>query len=100
MANSPTIDRAQVEHVARLASLSLTQDEADRFTKELGAIVGYVEELMTLDTTDVPPTTHGQLERMVLRSDDVRPGLTQGAALAQAPRQSDGGFAVPSFLEG
>jgi aspartyl-tRNA(Asn)/glutamyl-tRNA(Gln) amidotransferase subunit C len=96
---SPKIDRALVLHVAKLASLSLGEAEVDRFTAELARIVQHVEQLDALDTRDVPPTAHVQLDRMPLRADEVRPGLSHEEALAQAPRVEADGFAVPAFVE-
>src|SRR4051794_34826491 len=93
------IDRAQIEHVAVLSSLSLTEAEAVKMTEEIGAILGYVDELSALDTSDVPPTAHVQLERTAWRADDVVPGVSHEDALAQAPRAAQGGFAVPGFVE-
>jgi aspartyl-tRNA(Asn)/glutamyl-tRNA(Gln) amidotransferase subunit C len=96
---APPIDRAMVQHVAKLASLSLSDDEADRFAAELARIVSYVEQLETLDTREVPPTAHVQLDRAPWREDEVKPCLTHEEALAQAPRAEEGGFAVPTFVE-
>jgi aspartyl-tRNA(Asn)/glutamyl-tRNA(Gln) amidotransferase subunit C len=97
--SSPRIDRARVEHVAKLASLSLTPEEAERLTHDLAAIVGYVQELDTLDTRDVPPTSHVQLGASPLRADTPLPSLGHDEALAAAPRKDHGGFAVPTFVE-
>ena len=91
--------RIDVHHVARLASLSLSDAEAARFEQELGKIVAYVAQLDELDTSDVPPTAHVQLDRLPVRSDDVRPGLSHDDALAQAPSVDGEGFAVPTFVE-
>lgn len=96
---APKVDQALVMRVAKLASLSLSDGEADRFAAELASIVGYVELLDELDTRDVPPTAHLELDRTPWRDDEPRPGLSHEEALAQAPRVEQGGFAVPSFLE-
>jgi aspartyl-tRNA(Asn)/glutamyl-tRNA(Gln) amidotransferase subunit C len=93
---SPRID---VQHVAKLASLSLSGAEEERFATELATIVAYVAQLDELDTRDVPPTAHVQLERMPLRGDEVRGCLPHDEALAQAPAVDGGGFAVPTFVE-
>jgi aspartyl-tRNA(Asn)/glutamyl-tRNA(Gln) amidotransferase subunit C len=92
-------DRATIDHVAKLASLSLTDAEAEKLAGELGAILGYVDELAALDTSDVPPTAYVQLERAAWRADEPKPGVAHEVALAQAPRTSQGGFAVPAFVE-
>jgi len=95
----PNIDGALVRHVAKLASLSLSDDEAARFATELAKIVDYVAQLDALDTTDVPPTAHVQIDRMPLRVDEPRPCLTHEEALAPAPRVEGEGFAVPAFVD-
>jgi aspartyl-tRNA(Asn)/glutamyl-tRNA(Gln) amidotransferase subunit C len=87
-----------VHHVATLASLSLTDAEAARFEGELRKIVAYVAQLDELDTGDVPPTAHVQLDRLPVRADEVRPGLSHDDALAQAPSVEGEGFAVPTFV--
>jgi len=95
----PAIDRALVLHVAKLASLSLSDADADRLAGELAKIVGYVAQLDALDTRDVPPTAHLQIDRTPWRQDEPRPGLSHEDALAQAPRVEGDGFAVPAFVE-
>jgi aspartyl-tRNA(Asn)/glutamyl-tRNA(Gln) amidotransferase subunit C len=52
------ITRKDVEHVARLARLALTDEEKDRYTAQLESILGYIDKLNQLDTTNVPPTSH------------------------------------------
>jgi aspartyl-tRNA(Asn)/glutamyl-tRNA(Gln) amidotransferase subunit C len=100
MSNARTFDRSAVEHVAKLAALSLSSEEAERFTHELSAIVAHVDELASLDTTNVPPTFQVRAPESGLRPDVVAPSLANEEALAQAPRQAHGGFAVPVFVEG
>jgi aspartyl-tRNA(Asn)/glutamyl-tRNA(Gln) amidotransferase subunit C len=96
---APKIDREVVLHVAKLASLSLSEAEVDRFAVELARIVAHVERLEALDTRDVPPTAHVQVERMPLRADALTPCLSHDEALSQAPEVEADGFAVPAFLE-
>ena len=97
--SAPKIDRTVVLHVAKLASVTLSDSEIDRFAAELDRIVAHVQELDELDTTDVPPTAHVQIDRTPWRADEVRPGLSHGDALSQAPQVEDQGFAVPTFVE-
>jgi aspartyl-tRNA(Asn)/glutamyl-tRNA(Gln) amidotransferase subunit C len=91
--------RIDVHHVAKLASLTLTDDEAERFGRELETIVAYVAQLDALDTADVPPTAHVQLDRLPVREDVVAACLSHEDALAQAPAVEGDGFAVPAFVE-
>jgi aspartyl-tRNA(Asn)/glutamyl-tRNA(Gln) amidotransferase subunit C len=95
----PPIDKALVLHVAKLASLSLSDEEVDRCTNELARVLAYVEQLESLDTRDVPPTAHGDIARLPLRSDAVAPCLARDEVLAQAPQSDADGFAVPAFVE-
>ena len=97
------LDRATIDHVASLASVSLGVAEAATMTTEIGAILAYVEELGTLDTADVPPTGRGSAEEggvTAWRADVISPGLSREDALAAAPRVADDGFAVPGFVDG
>jgi aspartyl-tRNA(Asn)/glutamyl-tRNA(Gln) amidotransferase subunit C len=98
---SQSIDQALVEHVAELASLSLTEAERAKLTAELQTIVAYVRELDSLDTSNVAPTAQivASAAPSPLRPDDVRPCLSHDDALAAAPRTSEGGFVVPAFVE-
>jgi aspartyl-tRNA(Asn)/glutamyl-tRNA(Gln) amidotransferase subunit C len=93
------VTRELVLHLAKLASLSLAEDEAHGLTADLARIAGYVEQLESLDTEGVPPTAHVQLDRMPLRTDAPEPCLTHEEALSQAPRVEEDGFAVPAFVE-
>lgn len=94
------ITRAQVEHVARLARLGLSEQELDLFTEQLSRILDHVEQLNRLDTTGVPPTWHVLPLQNVLRSDTVQPSLPREAALKNAPQAEAGLFRVPKITEG
>jgi aspartyl-tRNA(Asn)/glutamyl-tRNA(Gln) amidotransferase subunit C len=93
------MDLDRVQHVARLASLSLAPDEALALAKDLSAIVAYVAQLDTLDTAGVEPTADVQLTPAAWREDALVPCLSHEEALSQAPRVEEGGFAVPVFVE-
>jgi aspartyl-tRNA(Asn)/glutamyl-tRNA(Gln) amidotransferase subunit C len=92
------IDRARVLHVAKLASLSLQDDEVDAMARELSRIAEYVAKLAELDTKDVVPTT-SLSGTQALRADEVHAGLSHEEALSGAPRTAAEGFAVPLFLD-
>ena len=93
------ITQKEVEHVAKLARLELSEDEKRTFTRQLSAILTYMDQLKTLDTSDVEPTMTVLPTENVLRDDEVRPSLPQESALANAPEQADGFFRVPRILE-
>jgi aspartyl-tRNA(Asn)/glutamyl-tRNA(Gln) amidotransferase subunit C len=92
------VSRADVEHVATLSRLALTDDEIEQLTGELGAILEYAAEVSALDTADVPPTAHPLPLVNVFRPDEPRPGLDRDEVLAEAPAAEDGQFRVPRIL--
>jgi aspartyl-tRNA(Asn)/glutamyl-tRNA(Gln) amidotransferase subunit C len=92
------ITRADVEHVAHLARLALTDEEIEALTDDLESILEYAAEVSALDIEDVAPTAHPMPLVNVLRPDDVRPGLDRDEVLAQAPAAEDGRFRVPRIL--
>ncbi len=98
MSDRARVSRADVEHVATLSRLALTDDEIEQLIGELGAILDYAAEVSALDTADVPPTAHPLPLVNVFRPDDPRPGLDRDEVLAQAPAAEDGQFRVPRIL--
>lgn len=88
-----------VRHVALLSRLELTDEEADRYAKELGKILHYVEKLGELDTSDVPPTSHSLPLQNVFREDVSGRSLSNQKALANAPESEDGCFRVPAVIQ-
>jgi aspartyl-tRNA(Asn)/glutamyl-tRNA(Gln) amidotransferase subunit C len=96
---SERITAADVEHVARLARLALTDDEIKRFTDELGHILEHAADLATLDLDGVEPTAHPLPLTNVMRPDEIRPPLPRDEVLAEAPAVEDGRFRVPRILD-
>jgi aspartyl-tRNA(Asn)/glutamyl-tRNA(Gln) amidotransferase subunit C len=94
------IDREQVLHVARLARLRLEEDEVERMSGELSAIIDHLERINELDLDDVEPTSHVVELENVLRPDEPRPSLPRDTALEQAPDSDGAGFRVPSPGQG
>jgi aspartyl-tRNA(Asn)/glutamyl-tRNA(Gln) amidotransferase subunit C len=93
------ISKEQVEHVARLARLEVSEDEKAMFARQLSGILTYMDQLKELDTKGVEPTATVLPTDNVFRDDNVRPSLPQEKALANAPDQADGFFRVPKILE-
>jgi aspartyl-tRNA(Asn)/glutamyl-tRNA(Gln) amidotransferase subunit C len=89
----------EVKKIAALAHLELAPEEAERMTRELARVLEHVRTLEELDVDGVPPTEHVVVERRALRADAPRPSLGQALALREAPSVSEGGFAVPAFVE-
>lgn len=93
------ISREQVEHVAKLARLAVTDEEKGVFARQLSSILTYVETLNRLDTTSVEPTSHVLPIQNVFREDEVRPSLSREQAFANAPDTDGGCFRVPKIIE-
>ncbi|KGP74495.1 Asp-tRNA(Asn)/Glu-tRNA(Gln) amidotransferase subunit GatC [Pontibacillus yanchengensis] len=93
------ISKEQVKHVAHLARLHVSEEEADMFTKQLDDIITFAEQLNELDTEGVEPTTHVLDLKNVTRKDEPKHWLTKEEALKNAPEKQDGQFRVPSILE-
>ncbi len=89
----------QVLHVAKLARLTLSDEEARRTQKQLDAILGYMVELDELDVSGVPPTFHSIPINAPMRPDVPDRCSDRSETLAQAPQSEAGGFAVPLVLE-
>ncbi|MGE5702927.1 MAG: Asp-tRNA(Asn)/Glu-tRNA(Gln) amidotransferase subunit GatC [Clostridia bacterium] len=94
-----SITREQVEHVANLARLQLTEEEAVRYTKDLNAILDFAAKLNELDTSSVDATSHATDVKNVMREDVNRPSVSPETALRNAPEQEDGQFKVPAVFE-
>lgn len=91
-----------VRETAMLARLELSDEEVARLTRELDAILGYMDLLDTLDVSGVEPTTHAVPLDLPLRDDalaELEPQLPVEVALADAPRRHDGFFEVPKIIE-
>jgi aspartyl-tRNA(Asn)/glutamyl-tRNA(Gln) amidotransferase subunit C len=95
---APRITTDDVSHVARLARLELTDEELERFTEQLGAVLEHARDVEALNTSGVSPTAHPLPLLNVLRDDVVTPCLDRDEVLAQAPAVEDGRFRVPRIL--
>lgn len=93
------ITREQVEHVAKLARLAVSEEEKVLFGRQLSSILTYVETLNRVDTSQVEPTSHVLPMQNVLREDEVKASLPRDAALANAPDSDNGCFRVPKIIE-
>lgn len=93
------ISREEVQHVARLARLTLTDDELERMREQLDAILAYIDKLRELDVDGVEPTAHAVPLVNVMRDDEVTPSLPQDVALANAPDRAGEFFRVPRIIE-
>jgi len=89
----------EVEHIAKLARLKLTDEQKTRYRGQLEAILEHVAKLQELDTTDVPATASVSVGQMPLRADEPRPGLTKDDLLKNAPQKDNGQFQIPPVFE-
>jgi aspartyl-tRNA(Asn)/glutamyl-tRNA(Gln) amidotransferase subunit C len=93
------IDRAAVDHVARLARLDLSEDERTRMQAELTNILDHVTRIQELELDGVEPTAHTVALHNVMRADEVTPSLAQEVVLGAAPAIEDGRIKVPRIVE-
>jgi aspartyl-tRNA(Asn)/glutamyl-tRNA(Gln) amidotransferase subunit C len=93
------ISTDQVKHVANLARLAITEEEANRLTQQLDNIITYAEQLNEVDTDHVEPTSHVLEIKNVMREDVAKPGLPNEEVLKNAPDHQDGQIKVPPIIE-
>lgn len=94
-----SVDKAIVRRVARLARIAVTEDETDRMTGELNAILGFVSELDEVDVTGIEPMTSVIPMTMRLRKDVVTDGAKAADVVANAPATDENFFLVPKVIE-
>ena len=95
-----SITRADVQHIAELAKLRLTEAEVARFQEQLAAILDYAQRLNALDTEHISPTATVLPLRSVMRDDVARPSRPVDEMLANAPARVENAFEVRAVLEG
>ena len=91
------ITKDDVRHVAKLARLELTEEETEKYSKQLGDILKYVEQMNEVDTTNVEPMSHAIPVVNVMREDKVVSEQTKEELMANAPAKEDGFFRVPKI---
>jgi aspartyl-tRNA(Asn)/glutamyl-tRNA(Gln) amidotransferase subunit C len=100
---SAPLSHEEVDRIAALANLALTDEEREKFARQLADILTYANEVSQVDTTGVPPTAHVLREETALRADEERPCLSRPDALANAPdagAREAGLFRVPRVIGG
>jgi aspartyl-tRNA(Asn)/glutamyl-tRNA(Gln) amidotransferase subunit C len=93
------ISKEEVKHVAHLARLAITDEEAEKFANQLGKITDFAQTLNELDTTDVKPTSHVLPIVNVLREDVAQKGLDREVMMLNVKEQEAGQVKVPPILE-
>ena len=91
------ISKEDTIHVAKLARLELSEQEVDKFSNQLGNILGYVEQMNEIDTTNVKPMAHPFDVVNVMREDEVYYENTKEELMQNAPDEEDGFFKVPKI---
>lgn len=92
------ISKKEVEHVAHLARLNLTEEELEKMTVQLDNILSYVEKLDELDTSQVLPTSHVFSVSNAFRDDIEKESLSQAEALKNSPQHDGATFQVPKII--
>jgi aspartyl-tRNA(Asn)/glutamyl-tRNA(Gln) amidotransferase subunit C len=93
------ISKEEIEHIAVLARLSLSEEEKDLFGSQLSSILDYMEKLNELDTKGIEPTSHVLSLSNVMRDDISRPSIPKEDALMNAPDHTEKFFRVPKIIE-
>ena len=93
------ITRADVEHVAKLARLALSEEELGTLEEQLSRILDHAARVTALDTDGIEPTAHAIPLVNVLRADEIVPPLDPAEALRNAPDVENGYFRIPKILE-
>ncbi|MBR3746511.1 MAG: Asp-tRNA(Asn)/Glu-tRNA(Gln) amidotransferase subunit GatC [Selenomonadaceae bacterium] len=93
------VSEQDIKTVASLSRLKIRPEETAEVIEQLDKFLTYVENLKTIDTTDIEPTTYALSMQNVFRADEVKPSLERELALSNAPLAEDGYFKVPRVLE-
>ena len=93
------ITKEEIEHIALLARLTLSQGEKALFGSQLSSILGYMEKLNELDTENIEPTSHVLSLSNVMRDDIGTPSIPRGEALKNAPSHTEQFYRVPKIID-
>lgn len=93
------ISREEIEHIAVLARLSLSEEEKDLFGSQLSSILDYMEKLNELDTRDIEPTSHVLSLHNVMREDTLTSSIPREDALMNTPSRTEKFYRVPKIIE-
>lgn len=93
------LSREEVQHIAKLARVGLSEEEVARFQEQLSEILDYFQRLQQVDTEGVPPTAHTLPLHNVFREDEPQPSFDKEDVLANAPQREDDFFRVRAVLD-
>ena len=91
--------KMDIEKVAKLARLTLSEEEKRRFESQLDQILAHIEQLNRVDTTGVEPTSHAIPIHNAFREDEIKPSFPKDEVMGIAPAEEDGHFKVPRIIE-
>lgn len=94
-----SVTKKDVEYIAKLARLKFDENELDGLTRDMNEILGYMEKLNEIDTTDVEPLSHPIEGENVFREDELQQSVTPEEALKNSPSKDDKFFKVPKVIE-
>lgn len=95
----PEAHKIDIQHVAKLARLKLTDEESKHYAEQLDGILSYIDTLTKYNLEGVEPTAHAIPVYDVLRADEPRPGFSQEQALANAPKRVADQIQIPQVIE-
>lgn len=93
------ITREQVEHVANLARLNLTEEEKEQMITDMGVIIEFANRINEMNIDDINPTAHVIPINNVFREDNVNPSFSRDELLSNAPNKENGCYSVPRIVE-
>ena len=94
-----SLTKQEVEHIANLARLNLSENEKEEYREQLSAILDYAERLLSVNSEGIPPTSSVLPPRSVLRKDEVLPSLPTETVLENSKHTHDNQFQVPPVME-
>ncbi len=97
--NKKTLSEDEVKHIAKLANLSLSNEEVKKFQGQLSETLNFIQVLNELETDKTEPTCQVSGLSNIFRQDEIKTSITQAESLANAPSRSDGYFKVKAILE-
>jgi len=97
--SEPKISMAELEHIAKLARINLSESEKTTFLPQLESVLNYLDILNQVNTDNIEPTFRVNEQKNVLREDIVKDSLSQTEALSAAPKTQDGYFVVPGTIK-
>ena len=89
----------EIDHVALLARLKLSDNEKELFSRQVGGIIKYIDKLNELDTAEVEPTAHVLPVKNVFREDKLKPSLPRNKVLQNSPGKDETFYRVPKIIE-